>query len=81
MKLEQASDREVWQYAKTHEYIILTQDSDFHELSLIEGPPPKVIWLKCGNQTKHFIAKLLLQHKTEIEQFFQTNDVVCLEIY
>jgi len=42
----------VWQYAKDNNFIIVTKDSDFYDLSLVQGSPPKVIWLQSGNVQK-----------------------------
>jgi predicted nuclease of predicted toxin-antitoxin system len=44
--LESASDTKVWQAAKDQDFVIVTRDADFEELSLVWGQPPKVIWLK-----------------------------------
>jgi predicted nuclease of predicted toxin-antitoxin system len=46
---DQAEDSVVWTYAVQNDYIIVTKDSDFSELSIIRGFPPKVIWLRRGN--------------------------------
>jgi predicted nuclease of predicted toxin-antitoxin system len=34
--LEAASDVQIWEYAKAHDFVIVTQDADFEELSLIK---------------------------------------------
>jgi predicted nuclease of predicted toxin-antitoxin system len=47
--LEQATDREVWEYAGTHGFVLVSKDSDFNDLAFVHGPPPKVIWLRVGN--------------------------------
>lgn len=78
--LEGYDDRGLWEYAKQHDYVLVTQDSDFHEMSILYGYPPKVIWLKCGNQPKQAIIHRLLDSQATIEQFYQ-QDVACLEIY
>jgi predicted nuclease of predicted toxin-antitoxin system len=44
------------------------------------GPPPKVIWLRCGNQPTVVIANLLREHIAVIEAF-ELDDAACLEIY
>ncbi len=44
--LDRSLDKEVWNYARQHEYIIVTKDVDFSELSLVQGFPPKVILKK-----------------------------------
>jgi len=43
-------DKMIWQYAVDNGYVIVTKDSDFYEMSLVYGPPPKIVWLKMGNQ-------------------------------
>lgn len=39
-------DREIWDFARTNGFIIVTTDADFYELAAALGPPPKVIWLR-----------------------------------
>ena len=59
-----AQDREVWEYARKHHYTLVSKDSDFHELSLLYGAPPKVIWIRRGNCTTRQI-ELILRNKLE----------------
>ena len=49
--LERATDRAIWDYAKANGYVIVTLDADFVEMAALFGPPPKIIRLRCGNQT------------------------------
>jgi predicted nuclease of predicted toxin-antitoxin system len=79
--LESANDQFIWDYAKTNHYTIVTKDSDFHEMSVLYGHPPKLIWLKCGNQTKLTIAQKLIQSFDAIEQFMVSEHLHYLEIY
>jgi len=46
MGLDQQSDSLVWETAKKQDYVIVSKDSDFNELLILKGFPPKVIWLK-----------------------------------
>ncbi len=78
--LERSSDLEVWQYAKNNGFVIVTKDSDFYELSLLHGTPPKVIWLQVGNVSKGKITQLLLEHRDAIEQRFADPETACIEI-
>lgn len=50
--LEQMNDRELRQYAIDNDFIIATKDTDFYEMNLLYGQPPKILWLKMGNQSK-----------------------------
>ena len=61
--LDQADDLTVWQFAKDNGFTIVTKDSDFHEFSLIYGSPPKVIWMKCGNELRRYVLDLLLNNR------------------
>ena len=79
--LEKADDRAIWEHAKTNGFAFVTQDSDFAELAALLGPPPKVIWLRCGNQPTAIIENLLRQHVGDIDAFAQDNTAACLEIY
>ncbi len=64
--LPTARDREVWEYALQHGYIIVTKDADFSELSLWLGFPPKVIWIRRGNCSTRNIEELLRENYDEI---------------
>ena len=55
--LETADDRAVWEFARSNDFAIVSQDSDFADMAAVFGPPPKVIWLRCGNQTNDVIEK------------------------
>ncbi|MHC5727113.1 MAG: DUF5615 family PIN-like protein, partial [Nostoc sp.] len=39
----------IWEYAKAHDFVIASKDSDFHQRSLLYGHPPKFIYLRIGN--------------------------------
>lgn len=66
--LETASDREVWEYAKDNGFIITTKDSDFNELLLLWGFPPKIVWIQRGNCSTSDIEQLLRENAESIEK-------------
>ena len=72
--LDRASDMAIWTYAQTHDYIIVTKDSDFNDLSVLRSFPPKVIWLQLGNCTTNDIEAALRRNYTAILDF--TNDTM-----
>lgn len=39
LQLENYSDKQIWQYAKEHDYIIVSFDADFYDYSLVWGHP------------------------------------------
>lgn len=82
-KLEQSSDREIWEFAKTNSFTIVTYDSDFSNLVSILGHPPKVIWLKSGNNSTDFLISLLINHTAIIKDFITSEEyrnIGCLEL-
>ncbi len=38
-----ATDRQIWEFAKLNDYVIVTQDSDINDLNSLYGFPPKNI--------------------------------------
>jgi predicted nuclease of predicted toxin-antitoxin system len=67
--LERATDREVWEYAGNNGFVLVSKDSDFNDLAFVNGPPPKVIWLRVGNAPTNDIAELLAAAADTITTF------------
>ncbi len=72
--LDTTGDIEIREYAKVHDLIIVTKDSDFNDLSLLKGFPPKVIWLRIGNCKSRTIETLLRNHVDAISEFANDSD-------
>ena len=70
-----AKDIEIWEYAKNHGYIIVTNDSDFRNLATQFGFPPKVVLLKMGNHSTKQIKKAIIQNREKIEQLSKTEEI------
>ena len=49
--------------------------------NLVLRAPPKVIWLRVGNQSAMKILALLRRHADLIAAFEQEEDAECLELY
>ena len=78
--LDRSSDDLIWEYAIVNGYCIVSQDADFEERSRLYGAPPKVIWLRCGNQTPQHVETLLRDHADLIRELFENDEWHCLEI-
>lgn len=78
--LMNASDIEIWEYAKNHRFIIVTQDSDFNDLYLLKGFPPKVLWFQTGNLRTDELALILDKRQNEIFDFISSSELGCFEI-
>lgn len=62
-----ADDSVVWKYAKDNDFVVVTKDADFADLSVLRGFPPKVVWIRRGNCSTDAIRNILRDHKSEIE--------------
>jgi predicted nuclease of predicted toxin-antitoxin system len=79
-RLINAPDRQIWEFAKKNDFIIVTQDSDFNELNTLFGFPPKIIWIRTGNLKTQAIIDLLNNQRDEIQQFIEDENYGCFEI-
>ena len=57
--LKEVEDGDVWDWAKRHEFAIVSKDTDFHQRAIVFGHPPKFIWLRVGNCPTSLITTLL----------------------
>jgi len=78
--LDQSDDRTIWRYAGSSGFVLVTLDSDFADIAALLGPPPKVIWLRCGNQTNQTIEGILRNHFQTIAAFEVDTTANCLEL-
>ena len=77
--LENSTDTEIFDFAKKNDFAIVTFDSDFCDLNIIRGFPPKIIWIRTGNTTTINLENLL-RKKSDIIKLFLSEDYGCLEI-
>ena len=78
LELATASDRQIWNYAGEHDYVIVSKDSDFRQLAFLIGPPPKAIWLRLGNASTVDIFDVLRRHQQAIADFGESDDEALL---
>ena len=71
-------DPTVWNYAKDNDLMIVSKDADMHDLSLVFGNPPKVIWIGLGNCSTSQVENLLRREFDVIEAFYQDDSVSLL---
>jgi len=67
--LEHADDIVIWEYARDHDFVVLTQDRDYLNLSVRYGAPPKVVWLRVGNIKPLPLYALLTENHGRVEAF------------
>jgi predicted nuclease of predicted toxin-antitoxin system len=79
--MDQDDDRQIWEYAAQNDFTIVTRDSDYNDLSLLLGHPPKIIWIRRGNCSTQEIETILRSATEVIQQFSQTGSIGVLTLY
>jgi predicted nuclease of predicted toxin-antitoxin system len=54
-----AKDRAIFNAAREANVVVMTKDADFPLLLQRFGPPPAVIWVRCGNTSNAYLKRLL----------------------
>ena len=67
--LNRAPDNFVWEYARDNSLCIVTQDADFADRLVLEGFPPKVLWLRTGNSSTKQLEAKFREHASKILDF------------
>lgn len=78
--LKEASDAEIWEYAKENALTIVSKDSDFQQHSYLFGAPPKFVWVRVGNCPVATIENLLRTHSAALHTFDQDEMLALLVI-
>jgi len=73
-------DSSVWDYAKDNNLMIVSKDADMHDLSLVFGKPPKVIWLRLGNCSTRQVETLLRRDFNAIRLFYEDESLSLLAL-
>ena len=78
--MKATTDSVVWDYAKENNFMIVSKDADMHDLSLVLGNPPKVIWLRLGNCSTLQVENLLRQNFETIKLFYKDENLSLLAL-
>jgi len=73
--MKATDDPRVLDYAKNNDFMIVSKDVDMHDLRLVSGNPPKVIWLRLGNCSTLQVENLLRRDFDVIKLFYEDESV------
>ena len=57
--LRDAEDRIIFEAARAENVVVMTKDIDFVKMLEQHGPPPKIIWITCGNTSNKRLKDIL----------------------
>ena len=61
LNFQETSDRDIFFAARDTKAVVMTKDYDFVELLDQFGPPPQIIWIRCGNTSNAQMREFLLR--------------------
>jgi predicted nuclease of predicted toxin-antitoxin system len=79
--LDNADDYQIWEYALTNNYTVVTFDKDIPAIGSVKGYPPKIIWLRTGNSSNSAVVSLFIDHANEFGAFIANDKKGCLMVY
>jgi predicted nuclease of predicted toxin-antitoxin system len=59
LNMVRAKDSEIYIAAREAKVVVLTKDSDFILLQERLGPPPSLLWVRCGNTSNAHLKQVL----------------------
>ena len=57
LHMDEASDLEIWNYAATGNWIVVSKDEDFLHLANRQGDTGKLLWVRIGNSRKQTLLQ------------------------
>ena len=72
--LREAKDEEIFQAARKADAIVMTKDADFTHLLSRLGPPPRVLWVTCGNTSEAHLRRILSTAFPQAVQLFSSGE-------
>jgi predicted nuclease of predicted toxin-antitoxin system len=79
-QLDESTDQEIWSFARENDFTIVTKDSDFNEIRLLKGFPPKVIWLRIRNCRVSYIERVMRDKYIILKEFAHNESSGIIEI-
>lgn len=81
LQMHERLDTEIWEFARRNDFVIVTKDADFSEISMQKAFPPKVLWLRLGNCTTGQIEQLLRERYDAIQEFAEDTERGVLSLF
>jgi predicted nuclease of predicted toxin-antitoxin system len=72
--LRDAVEEEIFAAAKRENAVVMTKDRDFVELLRRLGPPPQVIWVRCGNTSNVRLKEVLTRTLSKALELLATGE-------
>jgi predicted nuclease of predicted toxin-antitoxin system len=79
--LHESTDGTIWQYARDHDFTIVSKDIDMMELCVLRGAPPKLIWLRVENCSTSVVEEVLMRNWPSVAALADDPSRVYLSLF
>jgi len=79
--LDQQADAQIWDFAQSNQFVIVSKDTDFADYSAAFGFPPLVILVQTGNCVTSAVEALLRANEPTIREMAETGLSGLLALY
>ena len=76
LQMVRATDPQIFHAAREANVVVLTKDSDFVMLQERLGPPPAVLWVRCGNTSNAHLRQVLLRTFPAARRLIESGEVL-----
>ena len=74
--LLRAEDPEIFEKARQAQAIVITKDSDFVQIQERRGPPPRVVWVTCGNRSNPYLRDLMVRSWPRVIELLAAGEIL-----
>lgn len=72
------TDKQIIKIAITENRVVITKDSDFFDYNIAKGIPPKVLFIRLGNQKNNLLLQEIRKNIKSIVDLLENNNMVVL---
>ena len=66
LRMDEASDIDIWNYAANGNWIVVSKDEDFLHLANRQGDTGKLLWVRIGNCRKQILLQAFDKELSEV---------------
>jgi predicted nuclease of predicted toxin-antitoxin system len=71
-----AKDSEIFEKARQAVAVVITKDSDFVQIQERRGPPPRLIWITCGNRRNRDLKDLIARSWPRVKELLAAGETL-----
>lgn len=80
LEMKGAADPDIWQYALSHGYVVVSKDEDFIRYHRDADGNPRFIWVRTGNCKNRELIDALIKHLPTVVKLFDSGSAM-VEIF